>query len=60
MRGNEQTDRLVGNAPLGGRLPMDKGEVRLWDRVEKVEEQIENSYMERMRLRGIGRVEAQN
>ena len=53
---NEQADRLAGNAPLGGSLPMDNGEVvvRLWDQVEKAEEQTENSYVERMRLRGIG------
>ena len=57
VRGNEQADRLAGRAPLDGSLPMDKGEVvaRLWDQVEKVEEQIENPHVERMRLRGIGR-----
>ena len=57
VRGNEQADRLAGNAPLGGSLPMDKGEVvlRLWDQVERAEEQSENPYVERMRLRGIVR-----
>ena len=57
VRGNEQADRLAGRAPLGGSLPMDKGEVvaRLWDQVEKAEEQIENPHVERMRLRGICR-----